>query len=230
MCGRYVFINPAQAMLRLFGLEVPAGTPSRFNMAPGQYAWIARAAAEGGGMEAAEARWGLVPAWAKDTNIGYKMINARSETAAEKPAFREAMKRRRCLVPAHAFYEWEGEKPPKQPYLIYAEDRSPLVFAGLWERWERGGEALETFSVLTRAVDKAIAWLHPRMPVVVPGDAYQAWVLGGAGMAAAVLENPRKVPWAWHKVSTAVNAVKNDSEDLVKRTEEPAGAAQGRLL
>ena len=196
MCGRYVFITPAESMLRLFGLNVPKSAPTRFNMAPGQYGWIARAAADGQGMEAAEARWGLVPAWAKDSNVGYKMINARSETAAEKPAFREAMQRRRCLVPSHAFYEWEGAKPPKQPYLIYAEDRSPLVFAGLWERWERGGEALETFSVLTMAADQAIAWMHPRMPVPLPQEAWEPWVLGEAGMAQAVLENPRKVRWA----------------------------------
>lgn len=224
MCGRYVFINPAQAMLRLFGLTLPAGEPTRFNMAPGQQGWIARAAADGSGMEAAQARWGLVPGWAKDANVGYKMINARSETAAEKPAFREAMQQRRCLIPSHAFYEWQGEKLSKQPYLIYAEDRSPLVFAGLWERGEHGGEALETFSVLTTAADKAIAWMHPRMPVVLPEDAWEPWVLGGPQMAQPVLENQRKVPWAWHPVSKAVNSVKNDSVELVKRWEAPQGS------
>ena len=224
MCGRYVFITPAEAMLRLFGLDVPKGEPSRFNMAPGQFGWIVRGAASGAGMEAAEARWGLVPAWAKDAAAGYKTINARSETAAEKPAFREAMKARRCLVPSHAFYEWQGAKPPKQPYLLYAEDRSPLVFAGLWERWERGGEALETFTVLTTAADEAISWLHPRMPVVLGPDAWEPWVLGGFGLAQAVLETPRKVPWAWHPVSRAVNSVKNDSVELVKPWEEPQGS------
>lgn len=224
MCGRYVFITPAEAMLRLFGLDVPKGEPSRFNMAPGQYGWIARAAASGEAMEAARVRWGLVPDWAKDANVGYKMINARSETAAEKPAFREAMRSRRCLIPSHAFYEWEGAKPPKQPYLIYAEDRSPLVFAGLWERWEHGGEALETFSVLTTAADKAIAWLHPRMPVVLPEEAWEPWVLGRQKTAHAVLANPRKVPWAWHQVSPKVDAVKNDSVELVKRWEAPQGS------
>lgn len=224
MCGRYVFTSPAESMLRLFGLDVPKSAPSRFNMAPGQYGWIARGAPSGEGMEAAQARWGLVPGWAKDASIGYKTINARSETAAEKPAFREAMKARRCLVPAHAFYEWQGAKPPKQPYLIYAEDRSPLVFAGLWERWERGGEALESFTVLTTAADEAIAWLHPRMPVTLPENAWEPWVLGGPEMAQPVLESPRPVPWAWHKVSPKVNSVKNDSVELVNRWEEPQGS------
>ena len=222
MCGRYVFTHPADAMLRLFGLDVPKSEPSRFNMAPGQYGWIARGGAQG--MEAAQARWGLVPAWAKDTNVGYKMINARSETAAEKPAFREAVKQRRCLIPADAFYEWQGSKPPKQPYLIYAADRSPLVFAGLWERWERGGQPLETFSVLTAAADQAISWLHPRMPVTLPEDTWEAWIMGGAGVAQAMMENPRKVPWAWHKVSSAVNTVKNDSPALLEEYVEPQGS------
>ena len=224
MCGRYVLISPAEAMLRLFGLDVPKTTPTRFNMAPGQYGWIARAAGDRSQMEAAEARWGLVPAWAKDASVGYKTINARSETAAEKPAFREAMKSRRCLIPSHAFYEWQGAKAPKQPYLIYAEDRSPLVFAGLWERWEQRGEALETFSILTTAADQAIAWMHPRMPVTLPQEAWEPWVLGDTTIAHAVLESPRNVPWAYHMVSTAVNSVKNDTVELVKRWGEPQGS------
>lgn len=222
MCGRYVFTSPAEAMLRLFGLEIPASAPSRFNMAPGQHGWIARAGKQG--LEAAQARWGLVPGWAKDQAIGFKTINARSESAAEKPAFRDALMHRRCLVPADAFYEWHGTRTPKQPYLIYAEDRSPLVFAGLWDRWERESQPLETFTVLTTAADESISWLHPRMPVVLPEDAWEPWVLGEPAMARPLLEHPRKVPWAWHSVSKAVNAVQNDSPALIERWEEPQGS------
>ncbi|MGY9054255.1 MAG: SOS response-associated peptidase [Alphaproteobacteria bacterium] len=222
MCGRYVFTSPAEAMLRLFGLEVPSASPSRFNVAPAQDAWIARAGANG--LEATQAKWGLVPGWSKDPSIGFKTMNARSETAAEKPTFREALQRRRCLIPADAFYEWHGTRTSKQPYLLYAEDRSPLVFAGLWERWERGDAPLETFSVLTTAADEAISWLHTRMPVALPEAAREEWVLGNAQAAADLLQRPASVPWTWHTVSPAVNAVKNDSPALLEHWEEPQGS------
>jgi len=224
MCGRYVFTSPAEALLRLFGIEIPAEAPSAYNIAPGQDAWIVRAGAQG--TEAAALRWGLVPFWAKDTNIGYKMINARSETAAEKPAFREALKRRRCLIPADAFYEWHAGENPKQPYLVYRKDRSPLLFAGLWECWEKGDGPLETFAVLTKPADEAIAWLHDRQPVVLGQDASEAWLNGGSEVAQAVLEKPAAVDWAWHKVSRAVNATRNEGPSLV----DPWQQAQGSLL
>lgn len=222
MCGRYVFTSPAEAMLRLFGLEIPASSPSRFNMAPGQFGWIARAGEQG--LEAAQARWGLVPGWAKDPAIAFKTINARSETAADKPAFRDALQHRRCLIPADAFYEWHGAKTPKQPYLLYAKDRTPLVFAGLWERWDRGPQPLETFTVLTTAADEAISWLHPRMPIALPEAAREEWVLGNTQSARELLKHPAPVPWTWHTVSPAVNAVRNDSPALTAHWEEPQGS------
>ena len=222
MCGRYVFTTPAEAMLRLFGLEIGTPSPSRFNMAPVQHGWIARAGEQG--LEAAQARWGLVPGWAKDPTIAFKTINARSETAAEKPAFRDALQHRRCLIPADAFYEWHGTRTPKQPYLLYAEDRAPLVFAGLWERWERESQPLETFSVLTTVADQAISWLHPRMPIALPENAREEWVLGSAQNAVELLKKPALVPWTWHTVSPAVNAVRNDNPTLLEHWEEPQGS------
>ncbi len=166
----------------------------------------------------------MVPSWARDTNIAFKIINARSETAAEKPAFRDALQHRRCLIPADAFYEWHGTRTPKQPYLIYAEDRSPLVFAGLWERWERESQPLETFTVLTTAADEAISWLHPRMPIVLAAAAREEWVLGDSKDAVDLLKQPAPVPWTWHTVSPKVNAVRNESPAMLEWWEEPQGS------
>jgi len=200
-------------MLKLFGLSVDAAPPDRFNIAPGQFALTVRAGADG--PAPATARWGLVPHWAKDPSIAYKMINARSETAAEKPAFREALQHRRCLIPASAFYEWQGDKPPKQPYAIYAEDRQPFAFAGLWERWGEPAQPLETFTILTRAADDSIAWLHARMPVVVNPVHFGDWLSGPAPLAQDLLREPTPFPWATHPVSTRVNGARAEGADLL---------------
>jgi putative SOS response-associated peptidase YedK len=214
MCGRYVFTSTAEAMLKLFGLSLDQPPPDRFNIAPGQFSLTVRAG--DAGPVPATARWGLVPHWAKDPAIAYRMINARSETAAEKPAFREALRQRRCLIPASAFYEWQGDKPPKQPYAIYAEAREPFAFAGLWERWGGPAEPLETFTILTRAADPAIAWLHERQPVVLPPTWFADWLSGSAMDAAGLLREPTPFAWATHPVSTRVSSARSEGPDLME--------------
>ena len=226
MCGRYVFTSTAEAMLKLFGLSLDQPPPDRFNVAPGQFALTVRAAA--GEMSPAHARWGLVPHWAKDPAIAYRMINARSETAAEKPAFREALCQRRCLIPASAFYEWQGEKPPKQPYAIYADDREPFAFAGLWERWGDPAKPLETFTILTRTADPAIAWLHERQPVVLARSRFEDWLGGPTADATALLHEPTPFAWSTHPVSPKVSNARSEGADLLAPA--PLLPTQGSLF
>ncbi len=134
-----------------------------------------------GARECAMLRWGLIPSWAKDEKIGARMINARSETAAEKPSFRSAVKSRRCLVPASGFYEWVKGPDGKQPHFIHFADARTFAFAGLWERWSKGENGpLETFTILTTTPNDLISDLHDRMPVILPPETYVDWLEPGA--------------------------------------------------
>lgn len=182
MCGRFTFATAPQALVELFGLdEVPDLTP-RYNIAPSQGAPVVRVvlAGEQQRRELRLLRWGLVPSWAKDPAVGNRMINARSETAASKPAFRAAFKRRRCLVLADGFYEWQarGKGRGKQPHLIRLRHGGPFAFAGLWERWREApdGEELHTCTLLTCAPNELVAPIHDRMPVILPPEAYAPWL------------------------------------------------------
>jgi putative SOS response-associated peptidase YedK len=156
-------------LLSLF--EMPPMAP-RYNIAPTQTVFAVRLTAAGQ-REPVFLRWGLIPAWADDPTIGQRLLNARSETAAEKPAFREAFRKRRCLIPADGFFEWRAEKRKKQPYLFHRPDGRPFVFAGLWERKERLREPpLETCTILTTAANEVVRPFHDRMPVILtPGQA-----------------------------------------------------------
>ena len=176
MCGRFTLTVSASVLADLFNLEDPPDFRPRYNVAPTQSHPIVRTG-EGGSREWAAMRWGLVPHWAKDAKIGARMINARSETAAEKPSFRTALSRRRCLVPADGFFEWKTEASGKQPFHIRFTDRRPFALAGLWERWRRvEGEALETFTILTTRPNDVAARLHDRMPVILAAESWPAWL------------------------------------------------------
>jgi putative SOS response-associated peptidase YedK len=137
MCGRFAFYSTHEAVTELFGVEFPLAFEPRYNIAPSQYVAAIRLNDERQA-EGVMLRWGLVPSWAKDPAIGNRMINARAETVAEKPAFRAAFKRRRCVVLADGFYEWQAGQDGKQPFYIHAADDRPLAFAGLWEHWDKG--------------------------------------------------------------------------------------------
>ena len=180
MCGRYMLSIVASRLSKLLGVDFAVmGLVARYNVAPAQPVVAVRE--WGGRREVVLLRWGLVPSWAKDVSIGNRMINARSETAYEKPAFQHAFKRRRCLIPADGFYEWrrleKGGGPGKQPYLITMADGAPFAMAGLWEHWQdAAGNELETCTILTTSANERVGELHDRMPVILdPGD-YGAWL------------------------------------------------------
>ncbi len=177
MCGRFTLTSPEQDLLLHFLLpEAPAREP-RYNVAPGQPVAAVRIARDGSQRELVPLSWGLIPSWAKDPKLGARMINARAETAAEKPSFRNAFRRRRCLVPADGFYEWQKSEAGKQPFYIRLQGGGTFAFAGLWEFW-RGpeGETIESCALLTTQPNSLLRPLHDRMPVILPRSDYALWL------------------------------------------------------
>src|SRR5436190_3705127 len=224
MCGRFTLRTSPQRLLDDFGASFPEFTP-RFNIAPTQLVFALRAGPDGTGRQAAALRWGLVPSWAKDIKLAAKSINARGETVAEKPMFRAALKRRRCLVIADGYYEWRTEGKQKLPHHFRYADKRPFGFAGLWEAWRgpEGNDApLETCTIITTAAKGIAATLHERMPVIIPPSEYDRWLapqpLEGAELAALLnpAEQDEVVPVP---VSILVNSVKNDSTECLEPAE-----------
>ena len=172
MCARYVFYSGRSFGDEFGVLAVPDLTP-RYNIAPTQV--VPGVISTDRGREFAQFQWGLVPSWCKDPTIGHKLINARAETIAEKPSFRTALKKRRCLLPADGFYEWKGEKGAKQPYYITCRHH-PFAFAGLWEYWEGVDGALLTCTMVTTHANTLMSQIHDRMPVILAPDKYGLWL------------------------------------------------------
>jgi len=211
MCGRYSLHSNPDVVALLFGLsQVPAYTP-RYNIAPTAQVLIVR------GNEAAMVRWGLVPRWAKDASIGAKMNNARAETVAEKPSFREAYRKRRCLIPANGFYEWKLENGRKQPYYIYPSGGALFAFAGLWEQWND----LQTCAIITTEANQKMAAVHERMPVIVSPGEYSDWLAG----AEIPLRPCPESAIDMRRVSRAVNNARNDVPELLAPEADGAGEA-----
>ncbi|MBV7329015.1 SOS response-associated peptidase [Chloroflexi bacterium TSY] len=221
MCGRFTLRAPANALASLFDLPEEPELAPRYNIAPTQPVAIVRMNSQTEQREWTHVRWGLIPSWAKDPAIGSRMINARSETVAEKPSFRAAFKRRRCLVPADGFYEWKKEGKIKQPYYItvqngLSQDESLFAIAGLWEYWEGAdGSALETCTLLTTEANEFMQQLHHRMPVIVDPVDYDLWL--GLDESPDYLSNLHHLlrPYSSEKmatrpVSTYVNNARNE--------------------
>lgn len=176
MCGRFFLMTSKETLSEHFAVEVPT-IAARYNIAPTQPIPVVREKANGQSREVALVRWGLIPSWAKDLSIGMHTINARSETIAEKPAFRNAFRRRRCLIPADGFYEWLKVGKEKQPHVIRAVNGHPLGFAGLWECWEGpNGEIIESGTIITTPANDLLKPLHERMPVIMPPEQYAEWL------------------------------------------------------
>jgi putative SOS response-associated peptidase YedK len=222
MCGRYT-VRGILPVAELFGISLPAEFQQpRYNIAPTQDVLVVRAApdAPGQGRRGDLLRWGLVPHWAQDPSVGNRMINARAETAAERPAFRDAMKRRRCLVPADGFYEWKAPTTGKrkQPHLIRMKDDRPFAFAGLWECWGHGADRVESFTILTTSPNELVAPIHDRMPVIVaPGD-YDRWLdpkVDSAGVK-ELLRPYDAGEMVAQPVGTHVNNPANDTPECVE--------------
>lgn len=213
MCGRFL-LEPRtpQVVRQFFDVTEELDYAPRWNMAPTQESWVVRRSPEGG-REIANLRWGLVPSWAKDAAAASRLINARSETAAEKPSFRSAWKARRCVVPSTGWYEWRTEGGRKQPWLLRAADSEFTAFAGLWEHWQSSGQpALESFTILTAPAIPELAELHHRMPVVLHRDWIAAWL---DDPHAGVLPQPQDyagMHWERHAVSTRVNSPRHDDQ------------------
>jgi putative SOS response-associated peptidase YedK len=218
MCGRFAFYSPSESTAALFRVGgVPVMKP-RYNIAPTQDIAAVRSSTDDE-REFAMLRWGLVPFWAKDPSIGNRMINARAETVAEKPSFRAAYRKRRCLIPADGFYEWRKESDRKTPYFISLESGEPFAFAGLWEDWhaKESEESLQTATIITTAANEFLSVLHNRMPVVLEREACDRWLSGDEQILADVVETS-PVFRAW-PVDRRVNNARNEGEDLI----EPAG-------
>jgi putative SOS response-associated peptidase YedK len=177
MCGRFTLTAPVEAARLLFPLFdlSDLDLPPRYNVAPTQALLAARAGPDGR-PEPALLRWGLVPPWADDPAIGNRLINARADTAATKPAFRSAFRRRRCLVLADGFYEWQKAGAKKQPYYFRLGHGEPFAFAGLWEHWDKGGSPLETCTILTTDANELVRPVHERMPVILPRENFERWL------------------------------------------------------
>ncbi|MBI3943310.1 MAG: SOS response-associated peptidase [Chloroflexi bacterium] len=177
MCGRFSLAVPKETLVEQFEVATTPDLGPRYNIAPTQPVAVVRLAKESGARFLSEVRWGLIPAWAKDPAIGQKMINARAETAAEKPAFRGAFKYRRCLVVADGFYEWQKTGSSKQPFRIHMRDGQPFAFAGLWETWKGSdGIPVETCTILTTEPNSLMQQIHNRMPVILEKADYPLWL------------------------------------------------------
>jgi putative SOS response-associated peptidase YedK len=221
MCGRYVITSAAEAIRALFRYFEQPEFPPRYNIAPTQPVPIVRLF--GGRRSFALVRWGLVPAWVKDPRAFSLLINARGETLAGKPAFRNALRRRRCLFPADGFYEWKADGERKRPYFIRARQGGPIAFAGLWETWMGpNGEEMDTACIVTTAANRTLAPIHERMPVVIAPEAFELWLdcanVDAATAAALIAPAPDGLFDAY-EISTAVNRATNDSPALI----EPIG-------
>ena len=226
MCGRFTLRAPASVVAEQFGLfELEPFTP-RFNIAPTQPVAAVRLTAEDSPpqRELVWLHWGLIPSWAKDPKIGARMINARSETAAEKPAFRAAFRRRRCLVAADGFYEWQRRGGRKQPYFIRMKDDRPFAFAGLWEHWEGAdGTVISSCTLLTTGPNELMEPIHNRMPVILAAGDYDRWLdpaVEQAGPLAPLLRPYPGDEMVAYPVGTYVNSPTHDDPGCAERVAE----------
>ena len=224
MCGRFAFFSPHEAVRRLFLPDdaLPAGWAQapRWNIAPTLEVAAVRARG-GGARELVALHWGLVPSWARERAIGARMINARAETLAEKPAFRVAFRKRRCLVLADGYYEWRAVAGGKQPYFIHLAGGGPFGMAGLWESWRDPGDgaALESCVIVTRSATNEVREIHDRMPVIVPPAEHGAWLdpaADGTGALAALLADGGLPELAARPVNRRVNNPRNDGPELLE--------------
>jgi putative SOS response-associated peptidase YedK len=218
MCGRYTITSAPEAIRALFRYPEQPNFPPRYNVAPTQPIPIVRLVE--GKRQFALVRWGLLPSWVKDPKTFALLINARGESVVDKPAFRAAMKRRRCLIPADGFYEWKAVAGRKVPYFVRLKSGAPMAFAGLWECWTGpNGEELETAAIVTTDANRMLSAVHSRMPVIVPPEAFDLWLDCAnvdATTASALIAPAPENQLEAYEVSTAVNRTANDNPKLVE--------------
>ena len=217
MCGRYTDTKRDKQFLVRMGIEqAEIDFVPRYNLAPTQSAAVIACAADGR-PELRRSRWGLIPFWAQDEKIGSRLINARAETIATKPAFRSSFRKKRCLILADGFFEWQKVPGGKQPVYIRMRDGTPFVFGGLWDRWND----LETFSIITVEPNALLSTIHTRMPLILPQDAVQRWLdpATPADQLTPLLRPYAADPMEFFPVSTLVNTPRVDSPELIQRAD-----------
>ncbi len=233
MCGRYTLRSTPESLAEQFDLDDPPELEARYNIAPGQSVLTLCVDPLRAKRRIERARWGLVPDWAKDPTIGHRMINARAESVASKPAFRSAFRKRRCLVPADGFYEWGGARgSPKQPYLFTRPDRGPFAFAGLFDVWHAGAEEeLRSSTIITTEANEVLAGVHDRMPVILDPRDYTDWLDPANQDLDALQALLVPSPEAWlgrQTVGLRVNSTRNDDPECMAPA--PAQPRQSELL
>jgi putative SOS response-associated peptidase YedK len=231
MCGRFAFYSPHEAIVRLFAVEGVAIQP-RYNLTPTQFVPVLRRRTDGT-RRLDLLYWGLVPQWAKDKKIGGQMINARLESLADKPSFRMAYKRRRCLVLADGYYEWRAGPDGKQPYFIHRSDQQPFAMAGLWESWRDPASVtdphavpLESCAIVTSEAAPSVAAIHNRMPAIVSPDHYDVWMdvtQQDTTHLPNLLDEPVRAQMMATRVSKRVNNPRNDGPDLIEAASVDGG-------
>jgi putative SOS response-associated peptidase YedK len=225
MCGRYTLSSGGEELALLFDLSEIPPLPPRYNLAPTQEAAVVRVERPGEPRRLGLLRWGLIPYWAKEASIGNRMINARSESVAEKPAYRWSFRKQRCLIPADGFYEWKKEGKAKQPYFIHRKDGKPLAFAGLWARWQDPAKGpLDTFTILTTDANELVRPLHDRMPVILDPKDFDLWL--DPSIENRERLEPLLAPFDPEQmetfpVSRAVNSPANDVAECIAPLVEP---------
>lgn len=224
MCGRINLTSAPHVLAERFYLDIAPDLVPRYNIAPSQDLAAVLPNPRSEGRVLRMLRWGLVPPWSKGPETGPKLINARSETVREKPAFRDSFARRRCLVPVNGFYEWQKRDGGSQPFLFRRRDHDVFALAGIWERWEYpGGKALETCSILTTAANGVMRPIHHRMPVIVPESDWRLWFSLDEAQQEAVLGLLKPAPadlLIAHPVSRRVNSPAHDDPSLVEPVED----------
>ncbi|MFT8245272.1 SOS response-associated peptidase [Roseomonas sp. BN140053] len=229
MCGRYILQREPHVLANHFETTnaIPNYAPN-YNVAPTQDGLVVRRHPESGARSLDQLRWGLVPRWAKDASGGARLINARADGVADKPSFRDAFTRRRCLVPADGFFEWRQEEPgPKQPYAIALRSGEPMALAGLWEGWKQpDGTWLRTYSIITTDANQRMSALHHRMPVILPREHWPAWLGEAEAGRDDLLGLLRPCPEDWlavWPVDKRVNRVAENDPSLLARAPRPPG-------
>ena len=216
MCGRFVITSAPEALRLLFGYLEQPNFPPRFNVAPTQPIPVIL---HDNGRHFRLMRWGLWPAWVKDLRRFTQLINARAETVTEKPAFKNAIRRRRCLVPADGYYEWNSSGGSKRPYFIHRRDNCPIGFAGLAETWVGpNGEEVDTVAIVTAPASPDLAVLHHRVPVTIGAADFERWLdcrTEDVDAVMPLMRGPQEGEFVWHEVSTRVNHVANDDAQLI---------------
>jgi len=214
MCGRFALKAPPRSIQQHFDLPETVDLSPRYNIAPSQAVAVVRHLPGKNIRQLDLLRWGLVPGWAKDIKISYRMINARAETLAQKPAFRTAFKKRRCLIAADGFYEWLHSGKTKQPFFVHLKNGGVFGFAGLWESWkDHDGNLIESCTIITTSANSLVQKIHDRMPVILPPAKYDAWLTDGSreNFLQQLLAPYPSDEMEAYKVSPEVNSPKNDT-------------------